>query len=153
MIGGPQPVAQAESLAVLIARSRRALYTAASRRLEEVGESMLVWQLLNRLRDDGALPQGELAFRVGQHPAGASRLLDQLERDGQVRRTRDRRDRRKLKVELTDKARRRLARTDPFVHAAAESVLAPLDEAERRTLQRLLEKLVGRERLRRRRRG
>ncbi|HEY3452669.1 MAG TPA: MarR family transcriptional regulator [Myxococcales bacterium] len=132
-----------EELGVLIARSRRMMAAAASRRLEARGESILVWQVLNRLRREGALTQCELAFQTGQHPAGISRMLDGIEGEGLVVRTRDAEDRRKMRVELTKKALQRLAVTDPDVNAAAQQFLSPLSPAEQRTLRELLRKLVG----------
>jgi len=132
----------ADELARLIARSRRLFWSEASRRLEVRHESMLDWQVLNRLRCEGALTQNELAARTAQHPARISRLLDRLERAGQVRRTREAEDRRKVHVELTAKAHRRLAAIDPEVTIASDNVLAPLSLSERRTLASLLTKLL-----------
>jgi DNA-binding MarR family transcriptional regulator len=132
---------EADELGSLIARSRRRVWSHAARRLESQGDSMLVWQLLNALRRDGPMTQRDLAFRVGQHPAGVSRLLDVLERRKQVRRRRDPRDRRKLEVALTNLARQHLAEMDPHVAAASEQVLSPLSIGELRTLRRLLAKL------------
>ncbi len=134
---------QAFDLGTLIARTRRLVWASASRRLEAEGDSMMIWQLLNALRRQGPLTQCELAARTGQHAAGVSRLLDGLERDGDVVRTRDPHDRRKQVVELTQRARRRLEVTDRQVAAASEEVLAPLTPDERRQLKALLSKLVG----------
>jgi len=133
----------ADELGRLIARSRRLLFSAAARQLEAHGESMLVWQALNRLRHEGPLTQCQLAFQTAQHPAGISRLLDALEREGLVKRERDREDRRKLRVQLTARALARLEEIDPHVNEAANQVLAPLSAAEQRTLRGLLRKLVG----------
>ena len=130
-------------LGSLIARARRLVWLTAARRLEAHGEAMLVWQVLNRLRYEGPLTQRELASQCGQHPAGISRLLDTLERDAAVRRTRNPADRRKLEVTLTATGRRRLAASDAEVDAAAEEVFAPLGGAERRALAALLAKLIG----------
>lgn len=134
---------EADELGMLIGRSRRKVFTRAAAVLEERQESMLVWQVLNRLRREGPMTQCELAFQTAQHPAGISRLLDVLERDALVLRTRDPEDRRKLRVELTAKARQKLDDMDPHVAAAAEEVFAPLSRAERRALRDLLRKLLG----------
>jgi len=134
---------EADELATLLARSRRKLWSNASRRMETQGESMLVWQLLHRLRCDGAMTQVDLAFRTGQHPAGVSRLLDTLEQLGQVQRERDPDDRRKMRVDLTRPGRDRLRAADPVVTGAADEVFTPLSPAERRSLKALLVKLLG----------
>ncbi len=134
---------RAFDLGALIARTRRLVWTSATRRLEAEGDSMLVWQLLNALRRHGSLTQCQLAVCTGQHAAGVSRLLETLEREGDVVRGRDPRDRRRQLVELTSRARRRLEVTDRQVAAASEEVLAPLTAEERRLLKSLLSKLVG----------
>ncbi|MGC4114463.1 MAG: MarR family transcriptional regulator [Myxococcales bacterium] len=142
-MGTPNDKRGAEELGRLIACSRRMLTAAASRRLEAKGESMLVWQVLNRLRREGAMTQCELAFQTGQHPAGISRMLDGFEGDGLVVRTRDPEDRRKMRVELTRKGEQRLAQADPDVFESAREFLAPLTQPEQRALRELLRKLVG----------
>jgi DNA-binding MarR family transcriptional regulator len=118
------------------------MWLTAARRLEASSESIHVWQVLNALRNRGPMTQCELATRTGQHAAGVSRLLETLEREGGVARQRDTDDRRKVRVELTDKGRLRLAAIDPEVAAASEQVLAPLGPEERGHLERLLTKLI-----------
>ena len=133
----------ADDLGRLIALSRRLVWSEATHRLSARGESMLDWQVLNRLRCEGALTQNELAEQTGQHPTRICRLLEMMEKDGQVRRSRETQDRRKMRVELTAKAHRRLAAVDPEIDLASSQVLAPLNRAERRTLAALLTKLLG----------
>jgi len=134
--------AQAYALGSLISRSRRALWLTAARRLEAASESMHVWQVLNALRNQGPMTQCELAVRTAQHAAGVSRLLETLEREGGVARRRDADDRRKVRVELTEAGRQRLAAIDPEVAWASEQILAPLSADERAQLERLLTKLA-----------
>ncbi len=136
-------LSRAHELASLLGRSRRRMWTAVTRRLEDQGESVLAWQLLNRLRCDGPMTQVELSAGTGQHPAGVSRLVDTLERQGEVHRERDGKDRRKLNVGITRLGRARLHRLDPVLGTAADEFFAPLDDAERRTLARLLARVLG----------
>ncbi len=131
-----------EELSTLIARSRRRVWTYAARRLERMGESVHTWQILHHLRQRGPLAQCALAAVCGQHPAGVSRMLDALESEGQVRRTRDSSDRRKVQVEITASGLERLKRMHPAVQGAADRALEPLSPADRRALRDLLEKLV-----------
>ena len=130
-----------EEVGRLLFRARRALWSAAAGRLEARGESVLAWQLLNQLRRGGPGTQRELAERTAQHPTGVSRLLDDLERGGYVRRTRDPMDRRKVRVEITVSGVERLEASRPEVLAAVEEVLQPLSAAERDALRVLLGKL------------
>jgi MarR family 2-MHQ and catechol resistance regulon transcriptional repressor len=125
----------------LLFRARRALWSAAAGRLEARGESVLAWQLLNQLQRCGPGTQREIAERAAQHPTGVSRLLEQLERGGFVRRRRDAADRRKVRVEITAHGVLRLEESRPEVLTAVDEVLRPLSLAERHALRALLGKL------------
>src|SRR6266436_1600073 len=147
--GAPLPAAPArggrwlnEELGRLVFGARRALWSAAAGRLEARGESVLAWQLLNQLQRCGPGTQREIADRAAQHPTGVSRLLEELERGGHVRRSRDRTDRRKVRVQITPLGSARLEESRPEVLAAVDEVLRPLDPAEREALRTLLDKLT-----------
>lgn len=135
-----------EEIASGIVRVRRRLVSEADRRLAERGETVLAFQVLSALQRRGPAAQNELAQHIGQHPTGMSRLLDELEQGGLVRRSRDRTDRRKIVVEATARGRSFLLHGRPLVDAAVEEVLAPLARAERRTLRDLLWRLLDEER-------
>jgi len=130
-----------EEVGRLLFRARRALWSAAAGRLEALGESVLAWQLLNQLHRHGPGTQREIAERAAQHPTGVSRLLDDLERGGYVRRTRDPADRRKIRVEIAAPGIRRLESSRPEVLTAVDEVLRPLSVPERDALRSLLEKI------------
>jgi DNA-binding MarR family transcriptional regulator len=66
----------------------------------------------------GQLTAGEIARQTGLTSGAATALLDRLERAGYLRRLRDPADRRRILVELTDKAR-----------AASREVYEPLAQA------------------------
>jgi MarR family 2-MHQ and catechol resistance regulon transcriptional repressor len=72
-----------------------------------------------------------------------SRLLDELERGGFVRRSRERSDRRRVRVAITPLGSARLAQMRPEVLGAVEEVLRPLGGGERRALATLLEKVIA----------
>ena len=133
-----------QELGTLIAQTRRRVYTNASRRLEEAGESYLPWKLLAHLAS-GQLTQSELALLTAQHPAGVSRLLDELEKQGYVSRCRDPGDRRRVHVMLSARGKRRYESKLPQVIEAVDQALEPLSEAERRVLRDLLRKVVAKE--------
>jgi DNA-binding MarR family transcriptional regulator len=98
--------------------------------------------VLAHLTREGATAQCDLAMALGQHPAWVSRLVDELEAEGVVRRRRDAHDRRKLRVEVTVSGRARYEARRPEVNEAVEHVLEPLDPAEREELRALLLKLA-----------
>ena len=130
-----------EEVGRLLFRARRALWAAAASRLEAHGESILAWQLLNQLQRAGPGTQREIAERAAQHPTGVSRLLEELERGGYVRRSRESADRRKVRVEITAQGVARLEGSRPEVLTAVDEVLRPLSLTERHALRALLEKL------------
>lgn len=131
----------ASELGILLGKARRMTFSAAGHKLEAIGESVHAWQLLNHLRRLGSATQRELATSAAQHPAGVSRLLDELEDQGRVVRRRSRQDRRKLVVELTAKGRANLAAMQPEVERGVEEVVSKLDASEQRALRDLLLKL------------
>jgi DNA-binding MarR family transcriptional regulator len=137
-----RPQSLAEELGMLIAKTRRMVWANATRRLEEAGESMLAWQVLAHLMRAGRQTQTEVAAALAQHPAGVSRLLDELEKQGYVARRRDRVDRRRVHVEATAGGRRRFRSILPEVVRGVEQVLEPLSEPDKRVLRRLLRKVV-----------
>ena len=86
----------------------------------------------------------ELAERAGVTRATITGLVDTLERDQLVTREPDSGDRRMMLVHLTPKGREALERILPehFRHMA--DLMEPLNENERRTLVRLLNKVATR---------
>ena len=126
----------------LLARSRRLVFQRARRRFEDLGESIFVFRVLAHLHDEGPAIQAELADAAAQHPASMSRLLDGMEREGLVHRTRDGEDRRRVRVELAAGGKARyLALYDEAV-AVIEESLAPLAVEEREVLAALLAKMM-----------
>jgi DNA-binding MarR family transcriptional regulator len=74
---------------------------------------------------------------------GMTKRLDQLERAGLVKRSPDPGDRRGTLVRLTPRGRRTIDRAIELHIAGEERLLEPLSGAERRTLDRLLRKLLA----------
>jgi MarR family 2-MHQ and catechol resistance regulon transcriptional repressor len=133
----------AAEIGALLARSRRQVYTRAKARLEQVGESIFVWRLLFYLHEVGPAIQAELADATAQHAGSTSRLLDEMEERGLVRRRRDGEDRRRVTVELTASGRRRYAQVFPHAIGALEESLRALSVEEQHGFAAVLRKLVG----------
>ena len=131
-----------EEIGRALMRVRRRALSDAAGRLEERGEQILRWQVLNCLDRGGPASQSALSASTGQHPTGLSRMLDELERAACVRRSRSTADRRRNVVHLTRKGKARLEAGRPSVHAAYDHVLAPLSVGQRRTLRDLLQRLL-----------
>ncbi len=118
------------------------------------GVLMLLWNPGQRRLDaaavaaDGACASAgprtpaELADAAGVTRATMTGLIDTLERDGLVRREPDPEDRRMMSVRLTAKAETFLHRILPAHFQIMARIMAPLTEHERKTLVRLLTKIL-----------
>jgi len=139
------PVLLAE-LTRLVAKARRALFTASATELGIQGESMMAWIVAARLIERRATNQRDLAELTGQHPAGISRLLDEMARRGLTARATDPLDQRRRLVRLTPAGRRWHRRLEPTVLRATGNVLGILSSTEQYQLRALLRR-VGEPRL------
>ena len=133
----------AEELYRLVGRSRRLLWMSAARSLEARGRSIFTWQVLCYLVRNGATTQRDLAYANAQHPAGISRLLEELESEKLIRRAADPNDRRKLLVEPTAKGRAWLEAETPDVMSAVDIAMRELSRPQREDLRALLERLLA----------
>jgi DNA-binding MarR family transcriptional regulator len=91
---------------------------------------------------DGPLTPAELADAAGVTRATMTGLIDTLERDGLAKRVRDPNDRRMMSVNLTPKGRRLLETIMPLHFRGMAEIMSPLKESERKTLVRLLNKIL-----------
>ncbi|WP_394838191.1 MarR family transcriptional regulator [Pendulispora rubella] len=133
----------AEELYRLVIRTKKLLWRTASRTLEANGESIFTWPILNCLVRNGPSAQRDIAESTGQHPAGLSRLIEELETKKLIRRKVDRNDRRRQVVEATAKGRAWIEEQTPAIYAAVDQVMSGLDDEERRTMRALLLKLLA----------
>jgi len=143
MVPMTKMAAPAPGTVLLLARLAR---TAGYR----VGEALAAMQMrthefpvLNHLAETGPVSQQELGEALRINPSNLVGLLDSLEADGLLVRTRDRADRRRHLVELTAAGRRRLARAWDAAAATERELLAPLSATEREQLHVSLQRLVG----------
>jgi DNA-binding MarR family transcriptional regulator len=132
----------AEEIHRLVGRSRRKLWLATSRCLEQRGESPFRWHCVCYLVRNGPTAQTDLAYATAQHPAGISRLVEELEEAGLVKRKQDEADRRKLMVHVTAKGKSWFEGLAPVVNASALEAMGKLSEDERYELRDLLKALL-----------
>ena len=137
------PMLQAEEIHRLVGRARRRLWLTTSHCLEDRGESPFRWHVVCYLVRNGATTQRDLAYATAQHPAGISRLVEELEADGFVTRAHAAGDRRKLVVRATAKGKAWFESLAPRVNAAALGAMGNLSQPERRALRDLLRKLLA----------
>ena len=100
----------------------------------------LILIVMNRNPDDEVSPSS-LSEKVGVRRATMTGLLDKLERDDLIERLAHHRDRRKIAVRLTSKARQVLAEMLPDYYRSIAKIMANLTEKERLELMTLLGKV------------
>jgi DNA-binding MarR family transcriptional regulator len=100
------------------------------------------YAVLRSLADVGSAAQGPLADRVGIDRSDMVALVDELEAAGHVERAPDPDDRRRKIVSITGSGTEVLDELGELVEAADDELLAPLSEAERRTLVELLTRIL-----------
>lgn len=108
------------------------------------GVLMALWGNCQREGRPAPLSPAEIAERTGVTRATITGLIDTLERSGLVERTPHTDDRRMTCVMLTPRGERLLRKLLPAHFRQMAWLMSPLDPAERRTLVRLLTKLLAR---------
>jgi DNA-binding MarR family transcriptional regulator len=106
------------------------------------------WGVMAVIDEDGPVSQQQLAELIGVHRTMMVGVIDALERDGLVARTRNPDDRRSYALELTGAGEQALARTTPEILATEREFMRALSAAGRARLAELLRALVSAERTR-----
>jgi DNA-binding MarR family transcriptional regulator len=132
-------------LSLLLARLGGALLDVADERLAAAGVGGRDYAALAVLSDDQPRSQLELARLMGKTPALVVVVVDDLERQGLVERTRDPGDRRRSVVKLTAAGRKALERADELADATVAEMLVGLDRADREELLALLQRALAAE--------
>jgi DNA-binding MarR family transcriptional regulator len=133
-------------LLALLARASHAVSSEFHSRLRSRGVGVPEWRVLATLSDS----EGETVTAIAdacllQQPT-ATKVLDRMERDGMVRRRSDPRDRRLVRVALTQRGEAVAADLLTLARAHEAEVLARHPEAEAMQLKSLLRSLIARHR-------
>jgi DNA-binding MarR family transcriptional regulator len=140
--GNPAPSPIPLGVSHHLRRAHNALRFQIAQHLERYGISMKHFHFLKALQYEDGITQIELSRRVGCERATVTVVMDELEKLGYVRRTRNKVDRRKLHVFLTPKGRRtRAARADAVV-STQDVALGGISDAEYEMFKALLDKIV-----------
>ncbi|MEI7025822.1 MarR family winged helix-turn-helix transcriptional regulator [Paenibacillus sp. y28] len=99
------------------------------------------FSLLNKLVDEDGITQRELSFRIEKDPTNVTRMLDQLERKGWIRREANRDDRRSFLIYVTDEGRRMNEQLAPIEAEFVLAVFSVLSEEERTLLKQACAKV------------
>jgi DNA-binding MarR family transcriptional regulator len=136
----PRQTGRVGHLLFVVQQAAQAL---AVERLEPLGLSPRAWGVLSTLAESGPLTQIELATTMAIDRTAMVYLLDDLEQRALVKRVRSPRDRRAFLIHLTPRGRDTQRRAAAALAGAAETLLAPLDAAERRQLVDLLARIAA----------
>jgi len=132
---------QAEELIVLLRRFRLGVYAWVNRDLAKRGSNLPQYTVLSLLDEMGETSMGPLAEELGTTMGAATNLVDKLVFAELVKRGRDEKDRRIVKVKLTPQGREVLKEITARGASFLAEVLGELSPEERRTYIALERKL------------
>jgi DNA-binding MarR family transcriptional regulator len=112
-------------------------------RIAKKGVTVAEWVALRALYDEGPCRLNALAEYMGTDPAAASRLVDRLLSKKLATRETSSEDRRSVKLTLTSKARALVPQLLAQADENDDFFFAPLSEADRAHLLRILKQLVS----------
>ena len=87
--------------------------------------------------------QKDLAWEAGINPSSASEIIGRLEADGFVTRTADEKDRRAMRLALTEAGKERAEQIKAEREVRLEDIFSKLTDEEKETLNYLLDKLMS----------
>ena len=88
------------------------------------------WMLLGVLMKNGSMKVSDLSKRLGLSNSTVSGVVDRMEKQGFVRRVRDKKDRRKVFVEITDSFRKTAEENHISVEKRIEKILKNVSDEE-----------------------
>jgi DNA-binding MarR family transcriptional regulator len=137
------PRRQTGRVGQLLFVAQQAAQALAIERLEPLGLSPRAWGVLSTLAESGPLTQIELATTMAIDRTVMVYLLDDLEDRALVERVRSPKDRRAFLIHLTPGGRNAQRQAAAALDGATETLLTPLDAAERRHLIDLLARVAA----------
>jgi DNA-binding MarR family transcriptional regulator len=123
--------------------AQQAAQALAIERLQPLGLSPRAWGVLSTLAESGPLTQIELATTMSIDRTAMVYLIDELEDQALAERVRSPQDRRAFLIHLTPSGRHAQRKAATALAGAADTLLTPLDAAERRHLVDLLAKVAA----------
>jgi DNA-binding MarR family transcriptional regulator len=126
----PETYRSRDSVGYLVRRLFTVWMERFERALAQADLTLTQWVVLIQLRDGVVSTASDIAHDLRYDSGALTRLLDQLERRGFVRRRRSVQDRRLVELELTAAGRRTVEALLPVVVEQTNAALAPLDRRE-----------------------
>lgn len=105
------------------------------------GLTIAQFGVLEALHHKGPMIQSEIAAKVLKSAGNLTLVVDNLERDGHVKRTREPDDRRRIRVSLTPQGAKYIAAIFPRVAASITAELSVITFAEQAMLGEICKKL------------
>ncbi len=127
----------------LVFRISRRLNAALREEMRSAGVTIHRWRVLAVLAARDGRSLSELASVTVMEQSVASRVVDQMRRDGLVARAPGETDRRVGRIHLTARGRRLFGRIYPVALMHQQRATGTLSAAEERTLLRLLRKVLA----------
>lgn len=119
-----------DSVGYLVRRLYAMMHTRLEATLAHRDFTLTQWIVLMQVRDGLARTASDIARDFGHDTGALTRVIDQLERRGLLRRERSSLDRRVVELELTREGHKVIAEVLPLVVAEMNFALAPLDRQE-----------------------
>jgi DNA-binding MarR family transcriptional regulator len=129
------------SVGYLVKRCGVLMTQIAERRFEALSVSFTQWVVLMQLSAHEHLSATQLSKEVGHDMGALTRVIDELERRGLVRRERSRRDRRAVEIAITAAGRRQAKSAKRVMVGLLNELVEPYTEAEVDTLIALLQRM------------
>ena len=133
------------SIGFLVKRCGVLMTQIAERRFESTSVSFIQWMALMRLCGQaGHMSATQLSRELGYDMGALTRLVDELERRGLVRRERSRRDRRAVEIAVTAAGRRQAEGAKRVIVELLNELVESYSDAEIATLIDLMQRMLVR---------
>jgi DNA-binding MarR family transcriptional regulator len=130
------------SVGFLVKRCGIVMMQVAERRFESQQTSFTQWMTLTWLTQRPHASPTELSTHLGHDMGALTRVVDELEREGLVRRDRSKHDRRAVEIAITPEGRRVALAGKRFMVDLLNELVEPYSKAEVDTLISLLQRLL-----------
>ena len=132
-----------ESVGYLVARVRASLFAAVDHEMAPLGVSAAQFVILLNVAQQRATCAADLAREQSTDTGSMTRMIDRLVRKGLLRRARDAKDRRVVRLELTEAGRRLARKLPPVAVKVLNHHLRGFSGAEFEQLKSLLRRMLA----------
>jgi DNA-binding MarR family transcriptional regulator len=137
-----ETLAPANSVGFLLKRCGVLMQQVAEARFASLPISFTQWMTLATLTQQACVSASQLSAELGHDMGALTRVVDELERRGFVRRERSRRDRRSVEIAITASGRRQAQNGKRLVVELLNQLVEPFGARETDTLIVMLQRLL-----------